>query len=91
MINEEAINVLNEHLNHWERLLREKICPHKEGEETIEAFNMAIQALKNWEYLKEHITEMRDANGELNQEETCRFILNLMDVIENKGEEDEVN
>lgn len=36
----------------------------------------------NWEYLKEHITEMRDADGELNQKQTCQFILNLMGVIE---------
>lgn len=36
----------------------------------------------NWEYLKEHITEMRDADGKLNQKQTCQFILNLMGVIE---------
>lgn len=41
-----------------------------------------------WEYLKEHITEMRDADGELNQKQTCQFILNLMDVIEKGGEEE---
>lgn len=40
-----------------------------------------------WEYLKEHITEMRDADGKLNQEETCQFILNLMGVIEREGDE----
>lgn len=40
----------------------------------------------NWEYLKEHITEMRDADGELNQKQTCQFILNLMDVIEKGGD-----
>ncbi len=39
-----------------------------------------------WEYLKEHITEMRDADGELNQKDTCRFILELMGVIEREGE-----
>ena len=38
-----------------------------------------------WEYLKEHITEMRDADGNLNQKETCQFILNLMKVIEEEG------
>ena len=27
------------------------------------ALNMAIEALENWAYLKEQITEMRDANG----------------------------
>lgn len=38
-----------------------------------------------WEYLKEHITEMRDADGELNQKQTCKFILELMGVIEREG------
>ena len=50
------------------------------------ALNMAIEALENWAYLKEQITEMRDANGALNQKQTCQFILNLMKVIENEGE-----
>ena len=41
-----------------------------------------------WEYLKEHIIELRDADGELNQKQTCQFILNLMDVIEEEGDEE---
>lgn len=44
----------------------------------------------NWEYLKEHITEMRDADGELDQKQTCHFILNLMGVIEKEGEAEEI-
>ena len=40
----------------------------------------------NWEYLKEHITELRDANGYATQYGTCQFILNLMGVIEKEGE-----
>lgn len=40
---------------------------------------------EKWEYLKEHITEMRDADGELNQKQTCHFILELMGVIEREG------
>lgn len=55
-------------------------------EEAIKVFKMAIQAIENWSYLKEHITEMRDADGELNQKQTCQFILNLMGVIEREGE-----
>lgn len=43
----------------------------------------------NWEYLKEHITEMRDADGKLNQKQACQFILNLMGVIEREGERNE--
>jgi len=42
-----------------------------------------------WEYLKEHITEMRDADGELNQKQTCQFILELMGVIEREGDRNE--
>lgn len=45
---------------------------------------------EKWEYLKEHITEMRDADGELNQKQTCQFILNLMGVIEREGETEEL-
>lgn len=41
---------------------------------------------ENWEYLKELITEMRDADGELNQKQTCQFILELMGVIEREGD-----
>ena len=55
-------------------------------EEAIKVLKMAIQAIENWAYLKEHITEMRDANGALNQKQTCQFILNLMKVVENEGE-----
>ena len=56
-----------------------------------DVLDVAIEALKErphekWEYLKEHITEMRDADGELNQKDTCQFILNLMGVIEREGE-----
>lgn len=38
--------------------------------------------MTRWEYLKEHITDLRDANGKASQKETCQFILNLMDIIE---------
>ena len=41
-----------------------------------------------WEHLKEHITDMRDADGKANQTETCQFILNLMGVIEKEGDPD---
>ena len=41
---------------------------------------------EKWEHLKEHITDMRDADGAANQTETCQFILNLMGVIEREGE-----
>ena len=46
MTNKEAVKVIQEHLDHWKRLLAEHICEKQEGEETIEAFDMAINVLK---------------------------------------------
>lgn len=42
----EAIATLNEHLDHWKRLLSEKICDQSEGEKTIDALQNAIKALE---------------------------------------------
>lgn len=83
MTREEAIRMLIE---------RDEKMKYADRLENIEIYNMAIEALKEqrqhekWEYLKEHITEMRDADGKLNQKQTCQFILNLMGVIEREGE-----
>ena len=46
MTREEAIKVLNNHLEHWKRLVREKVCDENEGADTINAFEMAISALE---------------------------------------------
>ena len=46
MTRKEAIEVINNHLEHWKRLLREKICDETDGTETISAFKMAIKALE---------------------------------------------
>lgn len=46
MTKEENISTLNEHLEHWERLLSEKICDQDEGEKTIDALQNAIKALE---------------------------------------------
>ena len=40
---------------------------------------------EEWKYLKEHITELRDANSYATQYGTCQFILNLMRTIEREG------
>lgn len=40
---------------------------------------------EKWEYLKKHITELRDENGYATQYGTCQFILNLMRTIEKEG------
>lgn len=39
---------------------------------------------EGWEYLKELITDVRDADGRANQKGTCQYILNLMEVIERR-------
>lgn len=46
MTKEENISTLNEHLDHWKRLLSEKICDQDEGEKTIDALQNAIKALE---------------------------------------------
>ena len=46
MTKEENIATLNEHLEHWKRLLSEKICDQSEGEKTIDALRNAIKALE---------------------------------------------
>ena len=46
MTKEENISTLNEHLDHWKRLLSEKICDQSEGEKTIDALQNAIKALE---------------------------------------------
>ena len=46
MTREEAIKEITNHLNHWKRLKREKICSEVDGENAINSFNMAIKALE---------------------------------------------
>ncbi len=46
MTKEENIATLNEHLDHWKRLLSEKICDQDEGEKTIDALHNAIKVLE---------------------------------------------
>lgn len=46
MTKEENVATLNEHLEHWNRLLSEKICDQSDGEKTIDALQNAIKALE---------------------------------------------
>ena len=55
---------------------------------TVELLEKLDRPRGEWEHLKEHITDMRDADGKANQTETCQFILNLMGVIEKEGDPD---
>ena len=46
MNRQDAIQTLSAHLAHWERLCAENIAPISDGERTIEALKMAIEALQ---------------------------------------------
>lgn len=43
---EEAIAELTEHLNHWQRLMKEGICGKEQGERTINSLEFAIESIK---------------------------------------------
>lgn len=55
----ESINVLNNHIDHWHRLIDERICTKEEGNETINAFNKALESLKAWNEVKEDIEQQQ--------------------------------
>lgn len=59
MTETEAKKVLNNHLEHWKRLIRGKVCDETEGYETINALNMAINALSAIEDIKQEIEKLR--------------------------------
>ena len=42
---------------------------------------------EQWQELKETITEMRDNNGTGTQQKVCKFLANLMDVLEKQMQE----
>lgn len=42
---------------------------------------------EQWQELKETITEMRDNDGTGTQQEVCKFLANLMDVLEKQMQE----
>lgn len=70
----EAIAELTEHLNHWERLLKEGICGKEYGERTIKSFELAIDSLKTdeayqIEYEKRDFIEIPEGttNGQMIQ------------------------
>ena len=37
---------------------------------------------EQWQELKETIIELRDNNGTATQQEVCKFLVNLMDILE---------
>ena len=42
---------------------------------------------EQWQELKETIIELRDNNGTATQQEVCKFLVNLMDVLEKQVQE----
>ena len=42
---------------------------------------------EQWQELKETIIELRDNNGTATQQEVCKFLANLMDVLEKQMQE----
>ena len=54
--------------------------------ELITALDLAIKAFEGWDELKETIKELSENEGVLTQQEVCKFLVNLMGVIE-KGRE----
>ena len=78
MTNKEAIDIINNRLNTY-------YCT----EEDLQALDLAIKALEEkssqsdkWYQLKETIIELRDSDGTLNQREVCKFLANLMEILE---------
>lgn len=65
MTKEKAITVINNHKEHWERLLREEICDETEGKETIESFAMAISALSDYDKMQKISLDLAFENDEL--------------------------
>lgn len=69
MTNEEAIEVLEVHKAHWERLLDNGICDVLEGGNTIQALNVAIRALKN-ERSEQNVGMCQQNVGEISEKQT---------------------
>lgn len=74
-----AIKVLNEHLEHWQRLLEEKICDKKEGQTTIETFKYAIENLKKVDWLiTEYEHEVDLLEQDLNDNSGCPTVTDVV-------------
>ena len=41
---------------------------------------------QNWQELKETITELRDSDGTLSQQEVCKFLVRYMEVLEHTND-----
>ena len=64
-----------------------EFCP-ADGIKALMELQPTVQAvpIELWNELKETITEMRDNDGTGTQQEVCKFLTNLMDVLEKQIE-----
>ena len=46
---------------------------------------------EKWNELKETIIEMRDGGGTATQKDACKFLTNLMEILEKEGKNDGLN
>lgn len=83
---QDCINYMRSQIKQMEKYPRNYEFNLPYYRKTVELLEKTDRPQGKWEYLKEHITEMRDANGKLSQKQTCQFILELMGVIEREGE-----
>lgn len=83
---QDCINYMRSQIKQMEKYPRNYEFNLPYYRKTVELLEKAQRPHGKWEYLKEHITELRDANGYATQYGTCQFILNLMGVIEKEGE-----
>ncbi len=55
---------------------------HADWDKFDDGFILLNQQVKNWESIRSTIEEMRDNGGTGTQQDVCRFLANLMDVLE---------
>lgn len=81
MTNAEAIEVLEVHKAHWERLLDNGICDVLEGGNTIQALKVAIRALKN-EQSEQNAGMCQQNVGEMSEKQTDEDLISRQAVLD---------
>lgn len=77
MTNKEAIEIIQHNTNVGYGIVIEGAT-----EKINQALDRAIKTLEGWDELKETIKELSENEGVLTQQEVCKFLVNLMGVIE---------
>lgn len=55
----------------------------EQAENQLSVIDKVIADIQKWQELKETITELRDSDGTLSQQEVCQFLVRYMEVLEN--------